>query len=268
MSTSLVIHGAAGRMGRQLIALAAQDRELTIAAALESPQCPLLGRDAGENAGCGNIGVLITSSCTAAFDVMIDFSVAAATPAALDAALKASRPIVIGTTGHDAAGLEQIERAAHRIAVLQAANMSLGINVLLRIVGQLAAALGDEYDAEIVEAHHRFKADAPSGTAIALLNAIRAARPAGGSDVVHGRQGMTGARPAGQIGIHALRLGDTVGEHAVCFGGLGETIRISHTAHSRETFARGALRAAKWIAGRPAGRYSMSDVLFGTRPIT
>ncbi|MCK6483154.1 MAG: 4-hydroxy-tetrahydrodipicolinate reductase [Phycisphaerae bacterium] len=270
MPTSIAIHGAAGRMGRHLIALASQDRAFSIAGALESQQCPMLGRDAGEIAGCGRIGIPIESSCGVPFDVMIDFSAASATPRALDVALKAHRPIVIGTTGHDASGLEQIERASERIAVLHAANMSMGINVLLRIVGQLTAALGTDYDVEIVEAHHRFKIDAPSGTALALVDAIRCGQSTGAatSDVVHGRHGMTGGRPGGQIGVHAIRLGDTVGEHTVCFGGLGETIKISHTAHSRETFARGALRAAKWIAGRPAGRYSMNDILFGSQPIT
>jgi 4-hydroxy-tetrahydrodipicolinate reductase len=182
-----------------------------------------------------------------------------------------SRPIVIGTTGHEDADLRHIQEAGRLIPVLMAPNMSVGVNVLLRLAEQLGATLDSTYDVEIIESHHRFKADAPSGTALALKDAVSQGRQSAGGpapSVVYGRHGPTDERTTGQIGLHSLRIGDTVGEHAVSFGNLGETITISHAAHSRDTFAAGALRAAKWLVGRPAGFYTMQDVLFGGQHFT
>jgi len=264
MSISLAITGAAGRMGRRIVALAAAERDLRVAVALEAAGNAELGQDAGALAGVSALGVAVTANAAAPFDVMIDFTSPAATPGFLDMCLSSSRSIVIGTTGHDAAGRERIAAAARKIPVVHAPNMSVGVNVLLRVARQLAAALDANYDVEITEAHHRFKVDAPSGTAIALRDAVLAGRKDGGDEKATAAFGcQPGLRPAGQVTLHSLRLGDTVGEHSVHFGTLGETVTVSHSAHSRDTFAAGALRAARWLAGKPAGLYTMQDVLFG-----
>jgi 4-hydroxy-tetrahydrodipicolinate reductase len=169
--------------------------------------------------------------------------------------------MVIGTTGLTESQLAEVADAAGSIPIVQAPNMSVGVNLLFRLAGQVAKALGAEYDVEITETHHRFKKDAPSGTALALARSICDATGRELADVaVHGRSGES-PRKAGEIGMHALRLGDTVGEHRVDFGCLGETVTVMHSAHSRDTFARGALRAAEWVVGRPAGLYTMLDVL-------
>ena len=266
MPINLAIAGAAGRMGRRMIAIAASDPQVAVVAALEAESSNALGSDAGQLAGLDPTGVLVTDRCDVEFDVLVDFSLPEGTTRWLDVCRQAKRPIVIGATGHDDAQLQQIREAAREIALLKAPNMSVGVNVLLRLARQLGGALDAAYDVEITEAHHRFKADAPSGTALALAEAVRQGRQVAASidqPLVFGRHGQTGQRPSGQIGMHSLRLGDTVGEHAVSFGTLGETVTISHSAHSRDTFAAGALRAAKWIVGRPAGLYDMQDVLFG-----
>ncbi len=258
----LAIAGAAGRMGSRIIALAAADEQLKVSSALESAGHPSVGKDAGEAAGLGSIGLAIQDRAEAPFDVLIDFSQPGGTVQWLETCVTRQRPIVIGTTGHSAEQLGQIEAAAKQIPVLKAANMSVGVNLLFKLAGEVASALGDSYDIEIVETHHRFKKDAPSGTAMTLLDSILAATGRDAKkDVVYGRQGETGERPAKQIGMHALRVGDTVGEHEVHFGNLGETVVLKHTAHTRDTFAAGALRAAVWLAEKPAGRYDMHDVL-------
>lgn len=304
MPIKLAIAGAAGRMGRRLVALASADAELNVVAALEGPGCADLGRDAGELAGVGAIGVCVAAEglrnasaapVGAAFDVLIDFSTAAATAGWIDWCVETKRPIVIGTTGHDAAAQTRIRAAAQSIAVLKSANMSVGVNVLLRLAREVGALLDDSYDVEVVESHHRFKVDAPSGTALALIEAIQrgrtdagraagdvnamraadevnASRAANHSEPGRPRDGSAPSNPAGpaarsgrapgEIGVHSLRIGDTVGEHSVQFGNLGETITLEHSAHTRDTFAVGALRAAKWIAGRAPGLYGMEDVLF------
>jgi 4-hydroxy-tetrahydrodipicolinate reductase len=254
-------------MGRRIIALATADAELRVIAAMEAAGSSAIGSDAGELAGVGRIGVPVADRCSAEFDVLIDFSLPQGTAQWLNVCRETRRPIVIGTTGHSEAQLRQIRDAASEIAVLKAANMSVGVNVLLRVARQLGAVLDAGYDVEITEAHHRFKVDAPSGTALALAEAIRQGRRAAGlkdQPLAFGRQGQTGQRPAGEIGVHSLRIGDTVGEHCVAFGTLGEVITIAHSAHSRDTFAAGGLRAAKWIVGRPPGLYDMEQVLFGT----
>jgi len=260
MAIQFAVAGAAGRMGRRIIALAAADSTLRCTAALEGESSPELGKDAGELAGIGPCGIRVSSRIECEFDVLIDFSTAAATRQWLETCERVGKPMVIGTTGHGESERACIAEAAKRIAVLRAPNMSVGVNVMLSLVEQLARSLDAAYDVEIVEAHHRFKTDAPSGTALALRDAVARGRGAD-VEVVHGRQGQTGQRPAGQIGMHSVRIGDTVGEHSVSFGALGETITISHSAHSRDTFALGALRAAKWIVGKPAGLCSMKDIL-------
>ena len=251
----LAVIGAAGRMGTRIIALAGEDDRFTVAAAVEAPRHPRLGETVE--------GVTISDDLPADCDVMIDFSLPAGTAAWTQRAIEAGVPMVIGTTGHDETQLEIIRETAGRIAVLKATNMSLGVNIFWKLARQAAELMNEGYDIEIIEAHHRFKTDAPSGTAITLLEEVCAGA---GLDpktaTVFGREGDTGKRPAGQIGMHSLRIGDNVGEHEVRFGSLGETITIKHTAHTRDIFVRGALSAAAWIAPKPAGLYSMQNVLF------
>jgi 4-hydroxy-tetrahydrodipicolinate reductase len=258
----LAIAGAAGRMGGRLIALASQDPRFELAAALEGTEDPHVGDDAGELAGVGRLHLPIQDRTATEFDVLIDFTRPAGTMHWLEYCLAYKRAMVIGTTGHSPEQLREIEAAATQIPLLKASNMSVGVTVMLKLVAEAAAALGDGYDIEIVETHHRFKADAPSGTALSLRDSILNATGRDAEhDVIYGRHGETGKRPATQIGIHALRVGDTVGEHEVHFGTLGETVTIRHSAHTRDTLASGALRAAAWLAGKPIGRYDMSDVL-------
>ncbi|MCX6338485.1 MAG: 4-hydroxy-tetrahydrodipicolinate reductase [Candidatus Aureabacteria bacterium] len=265
----MIVCGACGRMGRRIIACAAEDGEITLAGAIEREGHPCLGRDAGEVAGAGRLGVPVTADLTAAAsagDVVVDFSQheASARNAATASALK--KPVVIGTTGLGGREMQAIENASRTVACLVAPNMSLGVNLLFRIAAEVARSLGEEYDVEIVEVHHRFKKDAPSGTAKRLAAAVADAL---GKDLgelaCHGRSGETGERPRGQIGIHAVRQGDVVGEHTVSFASLGERLELVHRAHSRDAFARGALRAAKWIVGKPPGLYDMANVLFDAK---
>lgn len=261
--TKIAITGAAGRMGRRIAALAIQSEQFDIVAALEAPRNEAIGRDIGELAGVGAFGVQVAEQLTDTPEVLIDFSTPDGAMHWLDVCRGRDIPIVIGTTGLTASQLAEVADSASRVPIVQAPNMSVGINLLLKIVGEVAAALGEDYDVEITETHHRFKTDAPSGTAIALAKAVcRAAGKDYGETVVFGRGGKC-PRKAGEIGMHAVRLGDTVGEHTVYFGNLGETITVSHSAHTRDTFARGALRAAQWIVGRKPGLYSMQNVLFG-----
>ncbi len=244
-------------MGTRIVELASQDERLQVVAALEATGHPKVGQTVVP-------GVKIMEKLQADFDVMIDVSHPDATLGWLEAVRKSDKRIVVGTTGHNPAQLDSISQVARHIAVVKAANMSVGVNVLLRVVGEVAKVLGPDYDIEIVEGHHRFKKDAPSGTALALADAICKALGKDPADtLVHGREGRETLRQAGQIGMHALRLGDTVGEHEVFYGTLGETISIKHSAHTRDTFVKGALRAAMWLADRPAGLYNMQDVLFG-----
>ena len=261
----LAVSGAAGRMGLRIVALASADERFTLAAAFEAPGHATIGTDAGALAGVGTLGVPIADNLADSpgkVDVLIDFSTAAGSMRWLDLCIQAGCPLVMGTTGHTNDHLAAIHDAAQRIPLLKASNMSVGMNLMFQLVGRMAAALGDAYDVEIVESHHRFKADAPSGTALTLRDRILDATGRQlETDVIYGRQGDTGARPPRQIGMHALRIGDTVGEHAVHFGTLGETVTLAHSAHTRDTFVQGALRAAAWIVQQPAGLYDMQDVL-------
>ncbi len=253
----LAVTGAAGRMGTRIVELATSDDQFEVVAALEAPGHPRIGESISK-------GVKIVDKPEVDFDVMIDFTLPDATAGFLEMVEKAGKPIVVGTTGHNADQLARISQAAKKVPVVRAANMSVGVNLLLQVAAQVAKVLGPDYDIEIVEAHHRFKKDAPSGTALALAESIcKAINKDPSETLVHGRQGREALRKPGEVGMHALRLGDTVGEHEVSFGTLGETISLKHSAHTRDTFVKGALRAAAWLAGKPAGLYSMQDVLFG-----
>ncbi len=257
----VAINGATGRMGRRLVALACGDAELELVAALDHAGCGLLGQDAGRVAGEDESGVAISSTLDVKPDVMIDFSVQSAVLAVVTLCRERGIPLVTGTTGLTTEDQQAIDDAAKSIAILQAPNMSLGVNLLFALAGQVAKQLGDDYDIEVVEAHHRFKQDAPSGTAMGLVQSICDATGKDiHKDVKHGRSGMD-PRVPGEIGVHALRLGDEVGRHTVCFATLGEEIQLTHKANTRDTFAVGALRAAKWLKGESAGRYTMKDVL-------
>jgi 4-hydroxy-tetrahydrodipicolinate reductase len=272
MKPKLVIVGAAGRMGRKITALAVESKQFDIIGAVEDKNCPEIGKDAGVLAGCGSINVKISpdflakadlsAEALAKADVVIDFSLPVAFDGTLDYCIKQNCALVMGTTGLSAQQLKKIDEAAKKIPLIQATNMSVGMNLLFEIVGQVAAKLGDEYDIEIIEAHHRLKKDAPSGSAMTLAEKIAAQTNKKFPDCLDiGRKGKESLRKKGSIGIQAIRLGDTVGRHSVMFGTTGETVTISHSAHSRDTFATGAIRAALWLAGKKTGRYSMADVL-------
>lgn len=258
----IAISGAGGRMGRRIAALAIASEQFDIVAALEAAGHEAVGKDIGELAGAGPFGVKVATKLADSPDVLIDFSSPAGTLVWLAACRKDKVAMVIGTTGLTDSQWAEVADAAARIPIVHAANMSVGVNVLLGLVVAAAKALGDDYDVEISETHHRFKQDAPSGTAIAMAKSIcQALGKDYGETVVLGRGGAAGPRKPGEIGVHSLRVGDTVGEHAVHFGNLGETVTLAHSAHTRDTFARGALRAAAWLVGRKPGLYSMADVL-------
>jgi 4-hydroxy-tetrahydrodipicolinate reductase len=262
MKTTLGINGVCGRMGQRILVLALEDKELTIGAALDAPGHPCQGRDAGEVGGGGKIGVAVRDQwpLETRLDVVIDFSTPQGTMAILPLCVERRMPLIVATTGHSAAERRQIEEAAHETALLLAPNMSLAVNLLMKLVRQAAETLrGRGFDVEILERHHRFKKDSPSGTALHLARLVQEAM--GQTDLRHGREGLVGERPAGEIGVHAVRVGDNVGEHTVLFSTLGETLELTHRAHSRDCYARGALQAAKYLAGRPPGRYTMNDVL-------
>jgi len=257
----IAISGAAGRMGRQIAALAIASEQYDIVSALEAAGHADQGKDLGALAGVGPFGVAVTETLTDQPEVLIDFSQPEATLHWLDVCRGHRVAMVIGTTGLTESQQAEVADAAAAVPIVQAGNMSLGVNVLLRVVADVARALGPDYDVEVSETHHRFKKDAPSGTAILLAKSVCEVRGLEyGEAAVLGRGGRC-PRTAGEIGMHAVRLGDTVGEHSVAFGGLGETVTLSHSAHTRETFARGALRAASWLAGKGPGLYDMRDVL-------
>lgn len=262
MKTSIGIHGVCGRTGRRIVDLAHADPDITLAAALDSPDHPLQGRDVGEIAGVGPLGLNVASELpiNTRIDVMLDFSTPKGTMDILPICLNRRIPLLVATAGHTHEQRTEIAAAAHFIAVLHAPNTSLGVNVLMQLVREAAELLrGRDFDIEILERHHRFKKDAPSGTALHLAKIIQQAT--GATHLRHGREGLQGSRTAQEIGIHAVRVGDNVGEHTVIFSTLGESLELTHRAHARDCYARGAIRAAKFLANRPAGSYSMDDVL-------
>jgi 4-hydroxy-tetrahydrodipicolinate reductase len=263
MKTRLVVVGAAGRMGGRIIALAAESGQFDILAAVERPDHPDIGKDVGLVAVAGPLNIKLAGIYPEiAADVAIDFSQPDATAKTVDWCLKNKIALVAGTTGLSDQQREKIKAASAKIPVLYATNMSVGMNVLFNLAGKVAAMLGDEYDVEIIEQHHRFKKDAPSGSALTLAENICKATGRDFPDaLVQGRSGKDALRQKDAIGIHAIRAGDIVGVHSVIFGTLGETVTINHAAHSRDTFARGALRAANWLVGKKPALYSMADVL-------
>ncbi|MCX8071413.1 MAG: 4-hydroxy-tetrahydrodipicolinate reductase [Candidatus Binatia bacterium] len=264
MTTELIVCGAAGRMGREIVRLLAQHRDVVLKGAIEAPHHALLGQDAGVTAGAPASGVAITSDLSRLITrdtVVVDFSSPEATLEHLRIAVNHQAPIVVGTTGFSAAQEAELERLAPQTRCLISSNMSLGVALLTKLVELGARALGDGFDVEILELHHRHKVDAPSGTALSLARVIAQAKGLSDTTFCYGREGRVGPRPRNQIGILAARGGDVVGDHIVLFAGNAERIELTHRAQSRECFARGAIRAAVWLKNQPNGRYTMRDVL-------
>lgn len=252
--TRLAIAGATGKMGRCILQIASADDAVEIVAALARPKSPLLGQPSGN-------GLVFMDRLDAPCDVLIDFTVADGTMSWLEVCRSKQIPMVIGATGQSNETLREIRAASTEVAMVIATNFSIGVHVLSELVGEVARRLGPHYDIELVETHHRRKIDAPSGTAISLVERIRGALAEDNPRIVHGRHGSIGPRPHGEIGIHSLRMGDVIGEHVIHFSSDGETLTLRHTAQSRDAFSAGALRAAKWIVGQPPGLYGMTDVL-------
>jgi 4-hydroxy-tetrahydrodipicolinate reductase len=265
MATRIAINGAAGRMGRCLIQAVQQTEGLVLSAAIDRVESSLIGADAGELAGVGKLGVVITSdvaAATATSDVIIDFTLPEVTMSLIPHCLENQCRLVIGTTGFSAEQKEAIEQAAQSIAVVLAPNMSVGVNLSLKLLDIAARVLGDDVDIEIIEAHHRHKVDAPSGTALRMGEVVADAL---GRDLskcaVYGREGRTGERDRDTIGFATVRAGDIVGDHTVMFAAEGERVEITHKASSRMTFALGAMRASSWLMDQQSGLYDMQDVL-------
>jgi len=262
MPIRIAINGAAGRMGQRLIALAADDPQLKIVAALEHAAHPQLGADAGTLAGVNALGVPLAAKLCEPVDVVIDFSVPSATESIVKLCEQQMLPLVVATTGLEPDLKAKVRQASRAIPVLWSPSMSLAVNLAMKLAETAGRALKDHpsgADVEIIEAHHRFKEDAPSGTALRFGEIIAAAM--GQTQHVHGRSGRPGKRPHGEIGYHALRTGDNPGEHTIVFGLLGETLEINVRASNRDCYAHGALAGAKFLAGKPPGLYSMDDVL-------
>ena len=258
----LAVHGAAGRMGQRIVALASHDPELAVVAAIESPAHPFLGRDAGEIAGVGPIGVPVVPELGERADVVVDFSMPEAAVRMAQQCSERMIPLVLATTGLNAAQKESVRTAAHQTPILMAPSMSLAVNLMFRLVRDAARALrrvASGVDVEIIERHHRYKEDAPSGTALEFGRIV--ADEMGQTHHVHGREGRIGRRPRNEIGYHALRTGDNVGEHTIVFGLLGETIDLAVKGHTRDSYAHGALLAARFLVQQGPGLYSMADVL-------
>ncbi len=257
--------GCAGRVGRMLLADIVATPGCVLSGGAARPGSDVLGHDLGELAGTGRLGIAAGDDPERLLhdsDVAIEFSTPAATAAHAALAARLGKPLVIGTTGLHGEEEQAVREAARQVAIVWAANTSLGINLLLGLVEQVAARLGPDWDVEIMEMHHRGKVDAPSGTALALGLAAAAARGVRFDDAaVRGRDGITGPRPAGAIGFAALRGGDNIGEHHVLFAGLGEQLELTHRATNRGIYAKGAVRAAQWLVGRPPGLYGMKEVL-------
>jgi 4-hydroxy-tetrahydrodipicolinate reductase len=262
MKPRLTVVGAAGRMGRRVIALAWESGRFEVVAAVDREDHPDMGRDAGALAGIAPLNVPLCETSETEADVAIDFSLPEATDRTLRFCTENNLPLVLGTTGLDPDQRAAVEKAARGLPIVFATNMSVGMNVLFSLVGKVAAMLGEDYDIEIVEEHHRFKKDAPSGSALTLAEKICEAT---GRDfpgcLTHGRNGKDALRQKGTIGMHAIRAGDITGIHSVIYSTTGETITLNHTAHNRDMFVRGALLAAKWLVGKQPGLYSMTDVL-------
>ncbi|MHC4580789.1 MAG: 4-hydroxy-tetrahydrodipicolinate reductase [Planctomycetota bacterium] len=263
MSIKLVVVGAGGRMGRRILSLAAESGQFDIVAAIDREEHPDIGNNLGLVTAAGPVDVVLADAFqTVSADVAVDFSLPEALGQTINYCLENGVALVSGTTGLSDEQREKLRAAAAQIPILYATNMSVGMNVLFSLAGKVASMLGAEYDIEIVEQHHRFKKDAPSGSALTLAeNICRASGRDPNESVTHGRSGKDALRQKGTVGMHAVRAGDITGVHSVIFGTLGETVTLNHTANSRDTFVHGALRAAEWLVGKPPALYSMADVL-------
>jgi len=264
-----IVTGAGGRMGGRIASLITETDGVELAGAVEQKGHPFIGKDIGEQLGLGPIGVIIgddLASCVERGDVIIDFTSRDASTNHLKIAAAQGKAIVIGSTGFTTDEMKRIREMAGAVRCVLSPNMSVGVNVLLKVLADVAPILGDDYDVEIVEAHHQRKKDAPSGTAMKIAQVIATSL---GRDLdrvgVYSRRGMIGERTKAEIGIQTLRAGDIVGDHTVMFAGMGERLEFIHRAHSRDNFARGAILAALWVVGRKNGIYDMQDVL-GLRP--
>ena len=262
----VVITGICGRMGRCITQGIAQQDDMELVGAIQYPSHPYVGSDAGVVAGIGNIGVTITDELDKVLqnaDVVIEFSKPEAALEYLQKVVNTDKAIVIGTTGFNADELATIKELASQIRCVMAPNMSLGVNVMIQALDLIAKAFGDDYNIEVIEAHHNHKVDSPSGTALRLAETIATVLERDLDEVgVYGRHGIVGARPKKQIGIHTMRGGDIAGDHTVLFATEGEQLSVVHRAHSPEAFAKGAIRAARWVIDAPKGLHDVSEVLF------
>lgn len=261
----VLVMGIAGRMGSRIGAICSENKDIKIVGGIEKKGHHAVGKDIGLVIGIGELGLKVTDSLNDIIsncDVVIDFTHRESTIETVRVAQTAKKAMVIGTTGLSTEDMDIIKQASSSIPILQAPNMSVGVNLLLRVLKDIAYVLGDDYDVEIVELHHRMKKDAPSGTALKMAQVISESLGRNLDEVaVYARKGIIGERTKKEIGIQTVRAGDIVGEHTVYFGGLGERIEITHKASSRDTFARGAVRAALWIVNQGAGLYDMGDAL-------
>lgn len=261
----VIVAGAAGRMGARLISLIDESKTFQLTGAVERKGHDAIGQDVGELAGCARLGISLSDDVTAiagAADVLIDFTAPEAVLANLHAMALHRKAMVIGTTGLSTPQLAELVTIARSVPCVFSPNMSVGVNVLLKVVAEMARTFKDDYDIEVTEAHHRLKKDAPSGTALKLAKVLAEATGKDFDSVAtYGRKGIVGERKQGEIGMQVIRAGDIVGDHTVLFGGMGERIEVTHRATSRDTFARGALRAAAWVVKQSPGLYDMQDVL-------
>jgi len=261
----IAVSGAAGRMGKAIINSIETNPAAELSGALEREESPFIGKDSGELAGIGKNGIRITDSLEKALkncDAVIDFSAPEASMKLIETAVSSGKAVIVGTTGFSHHQRDEIKELAQNGRVVMAPNMSIGVNILLKLVHEAASAIGDEYDIEIIEAHHRLKKDAPSGTAIRIAEVAAAAVNRDLEKVaVYERKGIIGERRAEEIGIQTIRAGDIVGDHTIIFAGPGERIELVHKASSRDTFAAGSVKAALWLTGKPNGLYDMQDVL-------
>jgi 4-hydroxy-tetrahydrodipicolinate reductase len=260
-----IVVGAAGRMGGTVIRTIHESEGIEVSGAVERPDHPFLNRDAGEMVGLGEIGVLLEGDIERvieAGDVVIDFTHPEGALKSLEVSSGSGVAAVIGPTGFTSQQMEKVAELARKTRCVVSPNMSVGVNLMFKVVGEIARILGEDYDVEILEAHHRFKKDSPSGTAMKLGEIIASALNRDFPQVgVFGRRGVIGERKPQEIGMQVVRAGDIVGDHTVMFGGLGERLEVTHRSHSRDNFARGAIRAAKWVVTQPNGLYDVGDVL-------
>jgi len=260
MAILVGVNGACGRMGQRVIHCVVSDGEAQVAAAIESPNNSQTGKDIGEICGLGHLGTAVSNQLPAKLDVVIDFSLPEASIEILNRCIERKIPLVIATTGHTPEQLALIEKASSQIPILKAANLSLVVNLLFKLAREAGKALkGKDFDVEIIEHHHRFKADSPSGTALRFAEIIE--KEMNLTKRQFGREGILGERPRNELGLHAIRGGDNVGEHTIIFSAIGETLELVHRSSSRDSYAKGAVAAAKFLVGKAPGQYAMADVL-------